>query len=324
MFGSQALDTVIGLVLMFFVIALASSSLMEIVSRLLSKRSKSLESAIGAILAGTWAGSADVQAALDMFRGTTVYDAAKAAAGKSTFRRRWKRPSYISAKGFADAIGEMSAPNPLTLVANAALPAAIRARVDEIITDGATTALEVKAGLEHHFDRTMERMSGAYKRWSTGFLFGFGLMIAVSANASVFHVADELWTNAPLREAVADSADTVIVNGQDAIKISSVEDADQQLEALKLPVGWTDSDRAEWGDRWWQVWKWNWHQTGQAAGWLGTALLVMLGAPFWFEVLTKAVSLRSSGSKPESAIKDATSATAAITASGTASGPATG
>ena len=52
MFGSQALETAIGLALMFFVIATASSAVVEFVSRLMGKRSADLEKTIKHMLAG--------------------------------------------------------------------------------------------------------------------------------------------------------------------------------------------------------------------------------------------------------------------------------
>jgi hypothetical protein len=77
---------------------------------------------------------------------------------------------------------------------------------------------------------------------------------------------------------------------------------------LGLPVGWDAAAKSEWTD-WYTPWKWAWSQYGTALGWALTALLVMLGAPFWFDVLTKLASLRSTGNKPPSAGNDPASAT---------------
>jgi len=52
-----------------------------------------------------------------------------------------------------------------------------------------------------------------------------------------------------------------------------------------------------------------------ALGWLVTALLVMLGGPFWFDLLTRLVALRGSGRKPPTAAEDDTSATSLTVAS---------
>src|ERR671914_2685832 len=105
MFGSQVLETAIGLVLMFFAIAFAASSLVEIYSRLLKKRAKDLEQTIGAMLSGGEA-DADMAAAFNAFKETSIYRSAYAAAGKSVFRKQL-RPSYVSAKAFSDAVSEM-------------------------------------------------------------------------------------------------------------------------------------------------------------------------------------------------------------------------
>jgi hypothetical protein len=52
MFESQPIETAIGLVLMFFVIALAASSLVEIISQVFKLRANDLETAVGQMLTG--------------------------------------------------------------------------------------------------------------------------------------------------------------------------------------------------------------------------------------------------------------------------------
>jgi hypothetical protein len=37
----------------------------------------------------------------------------------------------------------------------------------------------------------------------------------------------------------------------------------------------------------------------QAAGWLVTASTTLFGAPFWFDLLQRAVQLRSTGTRPD-------------------------
>ncbi len=314
MFGSQALETVIGLLLMFFVIALGASSVVEIVSRVMGKRASDLERAIGAMLAGTDASDEDVQAALGVFRGTAIYDAAKAAAGKTLFKKDWKLPSYISAKAFADAINEISD----VTQSVEQLPAKVQIRVQTLQREFESDLTNVKAGLEAWFDESMDRLSGAYKRWSTAVLFVIGLVIVVTANASAFHVAEHLWHDPVTREAVADAASKVASEGKGATELKSIAETTDELTALQLPVGWTDADRAAWGsNNWFQPWDWTSTHVAHVVGWLVTALLVMLGAPFWYDMLTKAVALRSSGAKPDQAPADKMSASSAVFAAKT-------
>ena len=44
-------------------------------------------------------------------------------------------------------------------------------------------------------------------------------------------------------------------------------------------------------------------------GWLLTGALLMLGAPFWFDLLSRLVSLRNAGKAPPAAAQDPSSAT---------------
>jgi len=53
MFGSQALETLIGLVTMFFVLATAASAMTQVISRILMKRPKDLERTVDELLSGT-------------------------------------------------------------------------------------------------------------------------------------------------------------------------------------------------------------------------------------------------------------------------------
>lgn len=109
-------------------------------------------------------------------------------------------------------------------------------------------------------------------------------------------------------------------------------DAQKQIQAFKLfedelmkldiPVGWTAPDRldapdrpeeeaeentyrawlgflpgeqglGEWSTQWWLTLRYHFW------GWLLTALAASLGAPFWFDMLNKVISIRSAGKAPE-------------------------
>lgn len=311
MFGSQALETAIGLVLMFFIVSLGSSAIVETIARLMSKRAKDLEQVIGSILAGSGAADTDVQAAIDLFKGTTIYDGLQIGSGTSIFGR-WKRPSYISAKSFADAVAEIERTVEL---AGANLPAGLAGRLDSIRADITDDVLRQKAEVEGWFDSVMARMEGAYKRWVTAVLFGAGLALTVVANASTYDTAVALWNDPATRAAVVEAAGRTTAEGAgSAPTIESVGDTVDSLDALSLPIGWDDQSREAWAGSNWVPTNWTVEQ-GQFAtlmGWLTTSILVLLGAPFWFDLLTKLVSLRSNGSKPTSASHDGGSATSQL------------
>jgi hypothetical protein len=260
------------------------------------------------MLAGNGAGAADLKAAMDKFKGTSVYESLTAAAKKrSVIPGGNHGPSYMSAKAFADAVVEGIVDDDGTLTA--AIPAGLKKRLTPIVRESEADLQHIKAGLERWFDDTMERVGGAYKRWASVALVAVGLFVAVSANASTYDTAVQLWRQPVTREAVADAAGNVVGKGEAGTEIKSVADATKNLDGSGLPVGWTPEARRTWREAGLLPWNWAWAQWATVLGWLVTALLVSLGAPFWFDLLSKLVALRSSGAKPPTATEDPGSAT---------------
>jgi len=310
MLGSQALETAIGLALLFFVLATATSALVELVSKVLKKRHRDLEQAIGAMLKEgdvDWAKSETLDAA---FRDTTIYRSARIAAGKAGV-------TYLSAKSFADAAVELyrKAEN---------VPPGLAARMEDVYADVGEDLLRFKAGLESWFDETMKSLENQYKKWATTWLFFAGLALAVAVNASAVNVVQELWNDQATRAAVVAAAEaSVNAPGEDSTKdggeslIESIAEQTDELQQLGLPVGWSKATPAPTADPLW----WLTH----VLGWLLTGALLMLGAPFWFDLLGRLVSLRNAGKAPNPATKDEASATASVVrAEARASGPAGG
>ncbi|SNY61119.1 hypothetical protein [Paractinoplanes atraurantiacus] len=294
MFGSQALETAVGLALVFFVLASLASAIVEGVSRLLRKRAKDLEETIGQMLSGSSSFDAAARRALDLFRGTAVYQSANVAAGRG---RHWFRtelgPAYLSARSFANAVDEMTDREPLNTW------------LSGLKAEGRELTLDAKAAVESWYDETMGRLGGAYKRWVTAVLFAVGLGIAVAGNVSAFHTAQTLWQQPAVREAALNAAEQAAVKAPspDGLVDSNVQTV-QDLAGLGLPFGWNHG--ADWSSLTWT--------TSHVAGWLVTALLLMLGAPFWFDLLSRLVSLRTTGAKPPVAAQDPAAATTLRTA----------
>lgn len=353
MFGSQALETAIGLATLFFLLATAASAICEVISRWFGKRAKDLERSIGALLSGQDARAAKDEReakekaggrvnksknvsdemmhtghdlALRAIQGTSVWKAAEASAGKSMFRRRKdKGPSYLSAKAFADAVIEYISSTPTGGAVNE-WPSNLEARLKAIVAEGRQDVLSVKAGLESWFDEAMGRTEGAYKRWATAVIFAVGLVLAIAGNVSAIDAAKDFWTDPVARAAVVDAAEKYVedaANKPNSEQVDSVDEATALVAKIGFPVGWNAKAKDVWvdnGDYRFGTWTEAGAQLMVVAGWILTALLVMLGGPFWFDLLTRMVSLRGTGSKPELAAKDDASATTAI---GSATGEAT-
>ncbi len=331
-FGSQVLETAIGLALVFWILASAASALAEAFSRVLQKRSKDLEATLVAMLLGRPADPADTddeaaQAALAALKGTSIYAPAYAAARRAhTASERGikrARPAYLSARAFADMVVELGTDDRV-----AALPG-LKKRLEAQIAAGQSETLALKAGLESWFDETMSRVQDAYKRWVTLVLFVIGLLIAGFGNVSTIALAQSLWTEPVTRQVVVDQAGSLLkpapmpastpspsaTSGPTSTSTSTPSGPTvqvptlQDVQGLGLPLGWAHAPGL--GD------------VGRGIpGFVLTALLVMLGAPFWFDALSRLVSLRTTGAKPPAAPDDPASATARRTRGLTSGAPA--
>jgi hypothetical protein len=296
--GSQVLEVATGLVLMFFVLALASSSIVELFARVLNTRAKQLEDGIRSMVGNP-----------DLIYQTSVFGALSGASGANAKGTKTRKPSYVSARAFADAtveaIGVLKAGANDAAQVRAALPVNLRHRLDAITNEVGDDLTKIKAALETWFDDTMDRVSGAFKRWSQTVLVIVALVLAIAANASATRVAATLWHDPAVRTAVTRAAGNVASPDGKPPAPKDLKDVAKTVGGLKslgLPVGWSS----------------DWHDPGgyigTALGWLLTALLVMLGAPFWYGLLTKLVSLRSTGGTPPKAAKDPASATSQVAA----------
>lgn len=326
MFGSQALETAIGLATLFFILATAASGICEVISRWFSKRSKDLERNIGALLSGVdvkkaknEGKQAENQDALNAVKNTSVWRAAEAAAGRSLFLRKSKGPSYLSAKAFADAVIEhISTVEPRDRNhVSASWPKNLDDRLTAMVAEGRDDLLEVKAGLEKWFDEAMARAEGSYKRWATLVLFFIGLLLAGVGNVSTIDAAQHLWADPVARAAVTQAAEKYVADASTKPTPASVDDAVMVVAKVGFPVGWNAKAKAVWVGgserKVFHSWSDTWAQLWIVVGWILTALLVMLGGPFWFDLLTRLVALRGSGAKPDPAAKDDGSATKALT-----------
>lgn len=302
----QIIEVAIGVIAAFLIVSVIASAIVEAVSIIFKKRSKDLRSVLNTMLATGSAGSIDLQE-------TSVWQAMLAASRRKRGKaERDKRgPSYLSARSFADGVVESL----LVMRAGAAdvsnvvdnLPdSPLKRRLAALRVEVGDDLVAVKAGLEGWFDDTMDRLEGAYKRWTQWFLVIFGLALALILNVSAIRIVDSLWNDAVLRTAVADASAEITsqpcpTNQVDCGPADKVDKAIADLDSLGLPVGWGEDWSAESGAGW------------TLLGIIPTGLAVMLGAPFWFGLLTRVVGARG---VPPRAAADRGSATVEVAEKG--------
>jgi hypothetical protein len=291
MFGSQVLEVVIGLVLIYLSLSIGCSGIKEVIAGAFSMRAKTLEKAIRNMLKN---GANDYASKLlghPLILGTAP---------------EGEKPAYISARMFAAALLDVVAP------ADAAQPRtmqSLRAGVAQIpeaklrstllnILDSAGGDVEaVRLKIEQWYDDTMARVSGWYKRAAQKIIFAVGLVLCFAVNADTLMIVRELWSDQALRSAVVAQA-VKKVQSTNPAESTSQEASLQQVagevrEANTPPIGWSRDAK--------DVRAWP-HGFGAEAlkilGILLTSFAIVMGAPFWFDMLNKFINLRSSGNPP--------------------------
>lgn len=159
--------------------------------------------------------------------------------------------------------------------------------------------------MENSFSSSMERASGVYKRNSKGVALLIGIAIAVMANADAFHMISRLSTDSALRNTIVNNAGQIVVQNQDNLKYVDIatlrSQTEEALSDISLPIGWTQvnikqqvgsipSPSAGWP---------SFLKFARAIpGWIISGIAIAMGAPFWFDLISKVTRVRNTGGKP--------------------------
>jgi hypothetical protein len=145
----------------------------------------------------------------------------------------------------------------------------------------------LQQSIEQWFDDAMDRISGWYKRKVQIALGVYAIVLVLALNIDSLALARTLWSDPTLRQAIVAAASQP--PNQDPSKVEGQLD---ELSALHLPIGWTSTDPQR------SVPQDLPALLAKLAGLLITVLALLLGAPWWFAVLTRIASMRSSGPPP--------------------------
>jgi len=293
MFGSQVLEVVIGLSLIYLVLSIGCSGIKEVIAAIFSLRAKTLQDGVRRMLKN---GPNDFTARL------FAHPLIQATAPEG------EKPSYISARMFAAALFDLVAPpradaaQPRTIeslragvtqVPDAELRTLLLNMIDTAGGDIEATRLKV----EHWFDDTMARVSGWYKRMAQKIIFVAGLILCFAVNADTLMIVKELWSDQALRSAMVAQAGQKVQSTNPA-ELATQTDSFQQVardirDLSSPPIGWSRAPKDI------RVWPGGWGERAlKVLGILLTSFAIVLGAPFWFDMLNNVVNLRLSGEPP--------------------------
>ncbi len=322
MFGSLVLDVAVGLSLLFLFVSLICSAIREAIETVLNSRAADLEHGVRELLDdpdGTGATAALYAHPLvfSLYEGRYAPQLLRPSRSLLTgtvslrmpVRARGALPAYIPGGSFARAFLDLAVRGPLGRVPSgpdavvpvlsaASLRATVRdlpdGRIRRALLSALDTAGDDMLAVQHHveawFNACMDRVSGRYKRRTQAILFAIGLGTAAAMNVDAFSVARALLLDKALRDgAVTQAALLSQRDGPDGGFAALQRD----LDSIQFPTGWEPPPQ---------------HLTAMRNGaphpdagallqalfgWMVTAFAVMLGAPFWFDMLNRFVVVRS-------------------------------
>ncbi len=238
-------------------------------------------------------------------------------------KQRRQLPSYVSARSFSTALIDLLVPDSsgvttMTKIRTgiASLPADFPTHLkdallalDDRVTEDVT---RFRTNIEHWYDDQMSRVSGWYKRHVRWVSLGIGLVLIIVFNLNVLTIARSLYTDQGVRGSVVTQATSASACGTKtpAQCLQDVRDEIGTIRASGLPLGWTtvpacySEKTCSWAEQrgFWRPGGSFWRDAGDGGlfllGWGLMVIALLPGARFWFDILGRLGSLRSTGPKP--------------------------
>ena len=203
---------------------------------------------------------------------------------------------------------------------------------DVALLENATDKGEVflqtfQKNLNDWYNNSMERVGGWYKRWTQKVLLCLSIAFVLLLNVDTLMLYNRLSSDKELRNSITAAAQKTVESqpdaGANANLVQLRETVQKEADTLQLPFGWSldqnDLRHVPWEIpdaveasvqstsgldyflAWWRVRLGAW--LFKAIGLGLSAFAVSLGAPFWFDTLSKFMNLRGAGTPPDGAKK---------------------
>jgi hypothetical protein len=288
MLDFAALDVAIGLIFVYLVLALICTSMNESISSVFSWRAKFLREGIANLL-----DPENHRAGKRHAETLYAHPLINALIRPVSRKGRTRYPSYIPSRTFVSAVLDFDAAGADRSIteAIAAIPSEpLRKSLEVLHKNAGDDVLKFRHSVERWYDDSMERVSGWYRRRVHLVLWILAVGLVAALNADTVRMADRLWSDKTVRQAVISRANTVPnTNPANLPKVAKQVD---DLKELEVPIGWSVETRPHGADGW------AIRVLLKILGLLLTAAALTLGAPFWFDTLSKVARLRSAGAPP--------------------------
>jgi hypothetical protein len=238
--------------------------------------------------------------------------------------QRRSLPSYISAGSFAEAVIDLVVPGAngqttMTVIQQGvnALPAemsAFKPSLQALAKNAGDDVNKFRTSIEQWYDDHMDRVSGWYKRHVAKITLVVGLILVVLLNINALTIGRTLYNQSAVSTAISTVAakgtncPATSTGGQQQDCLANLQAQISAAAAAGLPIGWgTVRDCAEtnarcgWLDQrgiFSQHGNSGWQLVLVLVGFLIMIIALVPGAQFWFGLLSKLGTLRSTGPKP--------------------------
>ena len=167
---------------------------------------------------------------------------------------------------------------------------------------------ELLAEIATWFDSGMEQVSGWYRRHTRKAVLILGLALAALFNVDAVRITKELFRNSSLGDevvaaaammnAMPEESEDSTVKATTAQLAETVDSLNAVFTSAGIPMGWTGIEWPPTPKTLDQAWPWGLQVILMLIGWSFTAAAVSLGAPFWFDLLKRVVSIRAGAAPP--------------------------
>ena len=335
-FGSNVLEIGIGLIFVYLIVSLVCTAANEALASLFSWRAQNLRAGIRNLLDGP--DPANSEWARKFYDHPLIQGLYKKGRSPSYIPSRTfalaltdlvlppePRTRFSTAKELREAITASPCPPALKQVLRLLVDEAERSsitgktlRLHGVLDLQKLESLfeQMQQHIEIWFNNAMERVSGWYKRRLQAWTIGIAVALTVALNVDSVQIARQLARDSALRSLLVAQAEhmvqqppAILVNpaqpppappaAPSAVDVTRAraQMLQEQIEAVKtigVPMGWPDPGGPPTGPSWFLL---------KVMGLLLTAGAASLGAPFWFDVLNKFMTIRSAGRAPEESPK---------------------
>ena len=317
MLNYPAVDVAIGLIFVFFILALICSGINEAIASSLRWRAQDLERGLWELLRDPQKAEHEATVALEALKkhpliAPMLYPQNKVKGkprqiqtkdGRLKTTSKTDFPSYLPSRTFASALLGLDQVVVITKGVDVrtgmrklgdsieAIPSKpVQDALKALLTSAQGDAVYFRHSVEQWYDDQMERVSGWYRRRIQKVLWILAFAVVIALNADTLQIAKRLWVDPTQRAAIVSQAQ----------KTTGGENPADQLGSLPIPLGWhLASERHDpQGFPFYEQPSMAWSLLAKLIGLTLTAVAISFGAPFWFDTLSKLARLRNSGAPP--------------------------